>query len=202
MYWHAVTKVSQEFCNILVHASLQHIYHMTETVQSVEGTIVVVNTMTCSALLHFSCDFKATQINMQCNLIWEFMFYEFKLGHFCNAHMCIKRIIDRQNNQSISFSFNWNNALIVNKTYKRLLLTIRTLPAKLLLKVLLKSVRLIVVNYLSFRLLSTLFILSRDPPLPATGNQCSVASVSLYSYMIAIMLWNQSEMFVVRKVKA
>ena len=30
--------MSQNFSNILVHASLQHVYHMTEAVQAVEGT--------------------------------------------------------------------------------------------------------------------------------------------------------------------
>ena len=34
-----VTSVSQKFCNILVHASLQHLYPMTEAVEAVEGTI-------------------------------------------------------------------------------------------------------------------------------------------------------------------
>ena len=35
------TKVSQKFCNILVYASLQCIYHVTKAVLAVEGTLCV-----------------------------------------------------------------------------------------------------------------------------------------------------------------
>ena len=49
------------------------------------GSIVVV-----VALLHFVCDLKATQINVQYCLIWEFMFYELELAH--NAAETIKNI--------------------------------------------------------------------------------------------------------------
>ena len=65
IYW-----VSQKFCNILVCASLQHVYQMTEAVSS----IVVVSVLACCALLHPVCDLKATQMNKQQRLIWELYF--------------------------------------------------------------------------------------------------------------------------------
>ena len=34
-------RVSQKFCNILVHASLWHVYHVTEAIQTIEDTNVV-----------------------------------------------------------------------------------------------------------------------------------------------------------------
>ena len=57
---------------------------MAKTVQTIRvihrvGSIEVVGVLTCCALLHFMCDLKAAQINMQCSLIWELMLYEFKL---------------------------------------------------------------------------------------------------------------------------
>ena len=36
--WRVKYYVSQKFCNILMHASFQHIYHVTEVVQDVVGT--------------------------------------------------------------------------------------------------------------------------------------------------------------------
>ena len=45
------------------------------------GSIVVVGTLTCCALLHPVCDLKAAQKNVLYNLIWELIFYEFKLGY-------------------------------------------------------------------------------------------------------------------------
>ena len=53
---------------------------MTKAVQAVEGTCMIVGLLTC-AMLHFECDLKATQMYMQCSLIWEFMLYKFELGH-------------------------------------------------------------------------------------------------------------------------
>ena len=35
------TWISQKFCNILVHASLQYIYHVTEAVQAVIGVEII-----------------------------------------------------------------------------------------------------------------------------------------------------------------
>ena len=54
---------------------------MTKTVQTVIGSIVVVSALTSCALLHSMCDFKATQMNVQCDLIQDLMFYEFEQGH-------------------------------------------------------------------------------------------------------------------------
>ena len=38
LYIYICTWVSQKFCNILEHASLQHVYPMSEEVKSVVGT--------------------------------------------------------------------------------------------------------------------------------------------------------------------
>ena len=51
-----------------------------EKVLALVGSIVVVRALTRCALLHNMCDLKATQINMQHNLIREFIFYKFELS--------------------------------------------------------------------------------------------------------------------------
>ena len=74
---------NQKFCNILVHASLQLVYHMTEAVQAMislpamVGSIVVVCVLICYAFLHSKCDLKVTLINMQHSLIQELILYGF-----------------------------------------------------------------------------------------------------------------------------
>ena len=45
------------------------------------GSVVVVGALTCCALLDSMCDLKATYMNVQCNLIWEVIFYKFELGN-------------------------------------------------------------------------------------------------------------------------
>ena len=51
--------VSQKFCNILVEcASLQCVYHITEAIQAMVGSIII-GVLTSSALLHSMCDLKA-----------------------------------------------------------------------------------------------------------------------------------------------
>ena len=64
-----------------------------------------------------------------------------KHNFFCTAQMCVKRrkIIDRQFNKSISISFIQITTLAENKTKKKIV-TIRTLPAKILLKSLLAEI--------------------------------------------------------------
>ena len=82
-----LVRASQKFYKILLCASLQHGYHMTEEIQSVRevsvvgGSIMVVGVLACHALLHFVCDLKLAQMNMQHSLIWELMFYKFKQRH-------------------------------------------------------------------------------------------------------------------------
>ena len=44
------------------------------------GIIMALGALTHFTLLHSVCDLKATQMNVQCSLIWELMFKEFKLG--------------------------------------------------------------------------------------------------------------------------
>ena len=55
------TRVSLKFGNILVHASLQHIYCVIKGVQAMVGTIMVVSALT-HALLH--CNLKTTKMNV------------------------------------------------------------------------------------------------------------------------------------------
>ena len=77
--------MSQKFCNILVvHASLLCVYHMTKAVQTREvptivGSIMIVGVLTCCVFLHFTCDLKTAQINVQHGLIWEL--YKFEMVH-------------------------------------------------------------------------------------------------------------------------
>ena len=52
---------------------------MTEAVPVMVGSIVVVGVLTCT-MLHSMCNLKATQMNMQHNLIQELMLYKFQLG--------------------------------------------------------------------------------------------------------------------------
>ena len=60
---------SQRLSNILVHASLWHIYHMTKVVE----TVVVTCCDWYYALLHCMCDLKTAQINI--SLIFENLFF-------------------------------------------------------------------------------------------------------------------------------
>ena len=73
------TMVSQKFCNIFVHVSLQCVYHVTKAVQAIVGNIVVVGALTQCALLH--CHLKAAHMNIQCSLVQELMLYETELGY-------------------------------------------------------------------------------------------------------------------------
>ena len=52
------------FCNILGLARLLHVYHMTEAVQAVAGTIMVFGALTNCALLHLVYNLKAAQMNV------------------------------------------------------------------------------------------------------------------------------------------
>ena len=74
--------MNQKFCNILVHACLQHMHYITGAVQAMEVPIVVhsimvVGVLTCCALVHAVYVLKAAQMNEQCNLIQDFMLYKF-----------------------------------------------------------------------------------------------------------------------------
>ena len=51
---------------------------------------MLVGVLTHYPLLYFMCDLKATQMNVQCSLIREFMIYKFKLSH--NTVEAIKNI--------------------------------------------------------------------------------------------------------------
>ena len=65
--------MSPKFCNILVvHASLQHAYHVNEAVQA-----VVVGALTCCAFLHSLWDLKTAKMKVQRSLIREFTLHEF-----------------------------------------------------------------------------------------------------------------------------
>ena len=44
------------------------------------GSSMVIGTLTC-ALLHCMCNLKATQMNVQCRLIWALILVKFKMDH-------------------------------------------------------------------------------------------------------------------------
>ena len=69
------------------------------------SNIVVVDVLTCYALLHSVYDLKTVQMNIQCNLIWELMLYEFELGH--NAFETIKNICCAKDEGSIEAPADW-----------------------------------------------------------------------------------------------
>ena len=87
------SRLSQKFCNILVCASLQHIYYMTEAVQAI--------------------DLKTKQMNLQCTLIWEFILYELELNHstvFGYKNICcvkVKGTIDHSTITRWFKNFTW-----------------------------------------------------------------------------------------------
>ena len=63
--------VSQKFCNILVYASFQLIYHTTKAVQAMRNTccsIMVVSALTCCSWFHSLCDLKAAWTNLHLSL--------------------------------------------------------------------------------------------------------------------------------------
>ena len=42
---------------------------------------MVVGALTNCVLLHSMCNLKATQMNMQCSVMWELMYYELEVAH-------------------------------------------------------------------------------------------------------------------------
>ena len=68
--------MSEKLCNILVYARLWCVYHVSKTVQSMYGSIVVLSALTHCALLHFICDLKTTQMNVQHIPIWILMLWK------------------------------------------------------------------------------------------------------------------------------
>ena len=57
------TRLSQKCCNIFTCSSLWSIYHRTEAVQAVVGSIVVVGALTHCVIFHLY-EMKATQVNV------------------------------------------------------------------------------------------------------------------------------------------
>ena len=53
---------------------------MTEEVQTMVGSVVVIGVLTC-VLLHFVCDLKVANVNIQNSLIQKLKLYEFELDH-------------------------------------------------------------------------------------------------------------------------
>ena len=66
---------------VLRCVSLWHVYHGTKAVPTVENNIVVSGVLICYALFHSMCNLRATQMNVQYNLIWELMLYKFEMSH-------------------------------------------------------------------------------------------------------------------------
>ena len=73
--------MNEKFCNILLRPSLRRIYHVTEAVEAVVGSIVVVGALTRCVLFHLVCDFKVTRMNVERNQIRALLLHEFELGH-------------------------------------------------------------------------------------------------------------------------
>ena len=71
-------------------------------VATVDSSIVVSDTLVHWVLLHNMHDLKTAQMNMQCRLIWELTFYEFKLGH--NIMETNKIICYAKDNDAIDLS--------------------------------------------------------------------------------------------------
>ena len=66
------------------------------------GSIVVVGTLTCCALLHSLCDLKEAQMNIQHSLIQELMLYVFKLGD--NVIEATKNICHTKEEGAVDYS--------------------------------------------------------------------------------------------------
>ena len=78
--------VINKFSDILIRANLWGVYLVTEAVQAIKVPAVVGSTVQFGALirwafLHFVCDLKATQMDVQLSLIWKFLLNEFELSH-------------------------------------------------------------------------------------------------------------------------
>ena len=93
-----ITRVSQKFCKILVvRISLGCVYHVTEAVQAVKGTpimvgsIVVVGALTCPSLLQSMWDLKSAQVicNRRTSLIWELIYRPIYLSIFVCSYVCM-----------------------------------------------------------------------------------------------------------------
>ena len=65
IYIYIPNRMSQKFCNILLCASLPHIYLMNVAVQAVVGTHVVGSIMVVGMLTHFPpFDLKVSKVNV------------------------------------------------------------------------------------------------------------------------------------------
>ena len=78
--------MSQNFGNILVHASLNTYItwlkqFKSRKVPSVVISIMLLDVLTQCTLLHSACDLEATEMNVQHSLIWKLMIFLFKLYH-------------------------------------------------------------------------------------------------------------------------
>ena len=86
------TRLSQKLCNLLVQASLWHIYHVTKAVQAVLGNGMLWHTMYCFTLY----DLKVAQMNVQFHLIQKIMFYKLELSHNTaevTKNICFMKVI-------------------------------------------------------------------------------------------------------------
>ena len=64
------TRVGQKFCNILVCASLQHVYHDCSSPSHGKHLLwLVVGVLMHYTLVHSVCDLKAAQMNVHYSLI-------------------------------------------------------------------------------------------------------------------------------------
>ena len=95
-------RVSQKFWNILLHANVQWIHHVTKALQAMDSSHQGwqycgsrYTDMLCIASLQVWFE---SHTDIQCSLIWELVLSEFKLSHNINEVMknfcCAKGAVD------------------------------------------------------------------------------------------------------------
>ena len=87
------------FCYVLVCFMWLKLFKPRK-VPAMIGRIMVYGALTYCTLLHFMCDLKATQMNVQCILIKELILYKSELTH--NAAETFKNIVQKVKVQLIS----------------------------------------------------------------------------------------------------
>ena len=118
--------------------------------------IVVVDVLTCYALLHSVYDLKTVQMNIQCNLIWELMLYEFEQGH--NAFETIKNICCAKEANPVSSTQRVSGELRISQS--RMICLLYELRKSIWNSQIVPHVtKIIVLNHLQNRMSISLYIL-------------------------------------------
>ena len=74
-------KYQEQSITIIIDIVVLFVFICYYNERAVLGSIVVVGVLTRSTCFHSVCDLKATQMNLQSNLIRELILYEFELTH-------------------------------------------------------------------------------------------------------------------------